>query len=132
MGSYGIGLSRIPAAVIELYNDEKGIIWPKEIAPFSVIILNLKPDDRVCYEFCEKLYLLLREKKIDVLLDDRSERVGIKFSEADLIGIPLQVIIGNEYKENKIINIKLRKNNEELLTNETKMLDDILLKIKND
>ncbi len=132
MGSYGIGLSRIPAAVIELNNDEKGIIWPKEIAPFSVIILNLKPDDRACSEFCEKLYLLLREKKIDILLDDRSERVGIKFSEADLIGIPLQVIIGNEYKENKIITIKLRKNNEELLTNETKILDDILLKIKND
>ena len=132
MGSYGIGLSRIPAAVIELNNDEKGIVWPKEIAPFSLIILNLKPDDNVCLEFCEKLYLSLKEKQIDILLDDRSERIGIKFSEADLIGIPLQVIVGNEYKENKNIQIKVRKNNEEVIANETKILDVILLKLKND
>ena len=79
-----------------------------------------------------KTLSVLREKKIDVLLDDRSERVGIKFSEADLIGVPTQVIIGNEYKENKIINIKSRKNDEELITNETKIMDDILSKIKND
>ena len=132
MGSYGIGLSRIPAALIELNNDERGIVWPKQIAPFDVIIINLKSDDKICSVFSEKLYLSLKEKKIDVILDDRHERIGIKFSEADLIGIPIQVIIGNEYKENKIIQIKERKNNNEIKSNETKILDDILLKLKND
>ncbi len=130
MGSYGIGLSRIPAAVIENNNDEKGIIWPLEIAPFKLIIINLKPEDSVCNEFSEKIYSSLKNDKIDVLLDDRKERIGIKFSEADLIGIPFQIIIGNDFLENKLIQIKERRTQKEFHLNESDFYKRILSMLK--
>ena len=105
MGSYGIGISRIPAAAIELSNDNNGIIWPKELSPFSVHLINVNIDDSECSEFCEKLYTEIKERKIDIIYDDRNERPGKKFSDADLIGIPLQIICGNSFKKNREISI---------------------------
>ena len=104
MGCYGIGVSRIVAAAIEQNNDEKGIIWPKSIAPFSLVIiaLNIKKSN-IVREAANQLYEQAKEFDIDVLLDDRDERPGIKFADMELIGIPHQIIIGeNSLKEGKI------------------------------
>ena len=115
MGSYGIGISRIPAAIIEHSNDNRGIVWPKEVAPFDVILIDLLSSEHEINSFCSKLYNDLIMNKIDVLHDDRIERAGIKFSDADLIGIPIQIIVGKNFREKNQVNIKLRKNEEEFL-----------------
>ncbi len=104
MGCYGIGASRIVAAAIEQNNDDKGIIWPKSIAPFELVIiaLNIKKSNSV-KDAANKLYQQARELDIDVLLDDRDERPGIKFADMELIGIPHQIIIGeNSLREGKV------------------------------
>ncbi|MBF9232521.1 proline--tRNA ligase [Microvirga alba] len=94
MGSYGIGPSRLIAAIIEASHDENGIIWPEAVAPFDVALLNLKVGDAATDEACGKLYRELTAAGRDVLYDDRDERPGGKFATADLIGIPWQVVIG--------------------------------------
>jgi len=102
MGSYGIGLERIMTSAIELYHDTDGIIWPVSIAPFSVIItpVNYKEDMGAA---ADRLYGELRACHVDVLLDDRAERPGVKFKDADLIGIPFRIVIGPEkLKQGKV------------------------------
>jgi len=94
MGSYGIGPSRLVAAIIEASHDDAGIIWPETVAPFKVIILNLKQGDGATDSACESLYRELAAKGIDVLYHDLDERPGAKFATADLIGMPWQVLIG--------------------------------------
>ena len=94
MGSYGIGPSRLVAAIIEAFHDDAGIKWPEPVAPFSVAILNLKQGDGAVDSACEKLYAELRAKGVDTLYHDLDERPGSKFATADLIGIPYQVLIG--------------------------------------
>ncbi len=94
MGSYGIGPSRLVAALIEAFHDDAGIKWPEPVAPFRVAILNLKQGDGATDKACETLYAKLREKGVDVLYHDLDERPGSKFATADLIGIPWQVLIG--------------------------------------
>ncbi|GAN77415.1 proline--tRNA ligase [Acidisphaera rubrifaciens] len=89
MGSYGIGVSRLVGAVIEAGHDEAGIIWPDAVAPFRVALLNLKTGDAACDALCERLY-----GRLDALYDDREERAGVKFADADLLGLPWQVIVG--------------------------------------
>jgi prolyl-tRNA synthetase len=131
MGSYGIGISRIPAAIIEKFNDEKGIIWPKEISPFEVILLNLIPKNADVNNLCEKLYQNLKKSNIDIIYDDRSERPGIKFSDADLIGIPIQIIVGKNYVNDEKIGIKIRKTNEEQLVELDELYNILPEKIKN-
>ena len=113
MGSYGIGISRIPAAIIEASNDDKGIIWPKEVSPFDIILINLTSNNENTTSFCEELYAKLKTNNYDVLLDDRSERPGIKFSDADLIGIPIQIIVGKNFVDKKEIGVKTRKDLKE-------------------
>ncbi|KAB0269592.1 proline--tRNA ligase [Microvirga brassicacearum] len=94
MGSYGIGPSRLIAAIIEASHDENGIIWPESVAPFDIALLNLKAGDAATDEACNRLYRELSAAGRDVLYDDRDERPGGKFATADLIGIPWQVVIG--------------------------------------
>ena len=94
MGSYGIGPSRLVAAIIEASHDDAGIKWPEAVAPFKVAILNLKQGDSATDAACESLYRDLMGKGIDVLYDDLDERPGSKFATADLIGVPWQVVIG--------------------------------------
>ncbi len=94
MGSYGIGPSRLVAAIIEASHDEAGIKWPEAVAPFTVAILNLKQGDGATDSACEKLYAALQTKGVDVLYHDLDERPGSKFATADLIGIPWQVLVG--------------------------------------
>ena len=112
MGSYGIGVSRLVAAIIESSHDENGIIWPKSVAPFDCVIINVKAGDEKSDQECEKLYQTLKENNIETLLDDRKVGLGQKFAVSDLIGIPTQIIIGpNSIKDNKA-QIKDRKTGE--------------------
>ncbi len=94
MGSYGIGPSRLVAAIIEASHDDAGIIWPEAVAPFKVMLLNLKQGDASTDGACEQLYRDLTAKGVDVLYDDRDERAGGKFATADLVGIPWQILVG--------------------------------------
>jgi len=112
MGSYGIGPARIAAAAIEQNHDKDGIIWPKSIAPFDVEVLPLNMKDQKTVEIAEKLYGNLSEAGIEVLIDDRDERAGVKFKDADLIGIPLHVIIGEKNLKEGFIEIKDRRTKE--------------------
>lgn len=112
MGSYGIGPARVAAAAIEQNNDKDGIIWPKSIAPFDVEILPLNMKDAKTVEVAEKLYKDLTEKGFEVLMDDRDERAGVKFKDADLIGIPTQIIIGEKNLKEDLVEIKDRRTKE--------------------
>ncbi len=94
MGSYGIGPSRLVAAIIEAFHDDAGIKWPEAVAPFKVMILNLKPGGADTDAACEQLYRQLRAKGVDVLYDDLDQRPGAKFATADLIGVPWQLLVG--------------------------------------
>ena len=116
MGCYGIGVSRLIAAIIEKNNDEKGIIWPKEVAPFAVEILVLSGagEDGSIMNYAKQLYSDLTSSGVEVLLDDRQESAGYKFNDADLIGIPLRINIGNRYLKEGSVEIKIRKTNEVL------------------
>ena len=105
MGSYGIGVSRLVAALIEANHDEAGIKWPDAVAPWKLAILNLKPGDAGCDALCEKLYAAMPDQAI---YDDRAERAGVKFNDADLMGFPWQAIIGPRGAANGRIELKRR------------------------
>jgi prolyl-tRNA synthetase len=94
MGCYGIGISRMVAAAIEQNHDANGIIWPFSIAPFQVLVLPINYKEEKLRDAADKLYQELQQCGVDVLLDDRDERPGVKFKDADLVGIPLRVTIG--------------------------------------
>jgi prolyl-tRNA synthetase len=95
MGCYGIGVGRTVAAAIEQNHDDQGIIWPMPIAPFQVLITLVNPKDEAVRSAGERLYAELQEVGVEVLLDDRDERPGSKFADADLLGIPLRVTVGS-------------------------------------
>ncbi len=117
MGSYGIGPSRLVAALIEASHDEAGIIWPDAVAPFDVSLLNLKIGDAATDEACSTLYKALTSRGMDVLYDDRDERPGTKFATADLIGLPWQILVGPKGLAEGKIELKRRKSGErELLS----------------
>jgi len=109
MGSYGIGPARIAAAAIEQGNDENGIIWPISIAPYQVLIVPVNVKDAKSMDIAEELYAALEEKGFEVLMDDRDERAGVKFKDADLIGIPWRIIIGEKNLKENLVEIKERK-----------------------
>ena len=117
MGSYGIGPSRLVAAIIEASHDDKGILWPEPIAPFKVGLMNLKQGDAATDAACEQLYSALTTKGIDVLYDDTDERAGAKFATMDLIGLPWQVTVGPKALAEGKVEIKRRSGGErELVT----------------
>jgi prolyl-tRNA synthetase len=112
MGSYGIGPARIAAAAIEQNHDENGIIWPSSISPFQAHILPLNSKDHKTVEVAERLHSELEKEGIEVLMDDRDERAGVKFKDADLIGIPYQIVIGEKNLKEGIVEIKERRSGE--------------------
>jgi len=112
MGSYGIGPARIAAAAIEQNNDKDGIIWPRNIAPFDVEIIPLSINDNKTMEVLEMLYKGLTDSGIAVLIDDRDERPGVKFKDADLVGIPIQIILGEKSLKDDQVEIKRRRTKE--------------------
>ncbi len=112
MGCYGIGITRIVAAAIEQNHDDKGIVWPKAIAPYRAVILPLGADPGII-SAAEALYNELREAGIEVLLDDREETPGVKFNDADLLGMPFQAVIGKAFKASGMVEIKARTGEKE-------------------
>jgi prolyl-tRNA synthetase len=109
MGCYGIGVSRTVAAAIEQNHDDNGIIFPLPLAPFQVIILNLDPKNEQITGAAESFYAQLQQEGIEVLLDDRNERPGIKFKDADLIGIPYRITIGKRFAQEGAVEIRTRR-----------------------
>jgi len=114
MGSYGIGPARIAASAIEQNHDQAGIVWPSSIAPFQVLILPVNPREEAMGRMAEDLYRQLREDGVEVLLDDRDERPGPKFKDADLIGIPYRITIGPRAMREGQVEIRLRRSGEDL------------------
>jgi prolyl-tRNA synthetase len=125
MGCYGIGVSRLISTIIEQNRDGQGIIWPQEIAPYDVIILALDTTDSNIAEKAQEIYAKLEARGLNVLLDDRDERAGVKFKDADLIGIPLQVIIGKEFLKNGTIELKSRRTQEKISASADKIIQEI-------
>ncbi|MCK5549502.1 MAG: proline--tRNA ligase, partial [Hyphomicrobiaceae bacterium] len=107
-GSYGIGVSRLAAAVIEASHDDDGIIWPDSVAPFNVALINLKAGVNETDATCEDLYTKLANAGIDTLYDDTDERAGAKFATMDLLGVPWQIIVGPRGLKQGEVEIKRR------------------------
>lgn len=119
MGSYGIGVSRLVAAIIEAHHDDKGIVWPLPVAPFMVGIIQAKMGDASLNALCDRLYTDLQKARIDVLWDDRDLRAGAKFNDMDLLGFPYQVIVGNQALTSGLVEVKNRQTDErQMLTPE--------------
>ncbi|MCZ2257028.1 proline--tRNA ligase [Sporosarcina sp. G11-34] len=111
MGCYGIGVSRIMAAVAEEFNDENGLKWPKKLAPFDIHLVPINMNNEDQKELADNLYKLLKSYKFDVLYDDRTERAGVKFTDSDLIGLPMRITIGKKAAEG-IVEVKFRESGE--------------------
>jgi len=131
MGCYGIGVTRVVAAAIEQNYDERGIVWPDNIAPFQVAILpmNMHKSYRV-QELAEKLYAELSAKGIDVLMDDRKERPGVMFADMELIGIPHTIVIGDRNLDSDEIEYKYRRTGEKQMIKTGDILDYLVKAIK--
>ena len=127
MGSYGIGISRLVGAIIESSHDEKGIIWPSAVAPFAVGLINLKVKDTDAKSMCEDLYQTLINAGIETLYDNKDDSAGAKFSRMDLIGIPKQIIFGNNSIKDSTVEIKDRKSGQIDVVN----INEIISKINN-
>ncbi|MCU0651635.1 MAG: proline--tRNA ligase [Candidatus Omnitrophica bacterium] len=126
MGCYGIGVSRLIAAIIEQNHDKDGIIWPAEISPYQVSIIALDVTDELIFKKALEIYEKLKAEGIEVLLDDRDERAGVKFKDADLLGISTQIVIGREFSKTGAIELKMRRDNNKI----TGKAEEILGKLK--
>ncbi|MGF6906717.1 proline--tRNA ligase [Fusobacterium sp. PH5-44] len=124
MGCYGIGVSRTLAAAIEQNNDENGIIWPSVIAPYVVDVIPANMKDEVQVKLAEEIYKSLEKENIDTMLDDRDERPGFKFKDADLIGFPIKVVVGKKSSEG-IVEVKIRRTGETLEISSNEILSKI-------
>ena len=124
MGCYGIGVERIIAALVEQNHDEKGIIWPMNIAPYKVCIVLISNKDEEQVKIANDLYNKLNELGIDTLLDDRDERPGVKFNDMDLIGIPVRITVGKKVQEGQV-ELKLRNNEEVNIVEISKVIEEV-------
>jgi prolyl-tRNA synthetase len=115
MGSYGIGITRTAQAAVEKYNDEAGIIWPPFIAPLAINILPVNMQDEIQRKVAFEIYDQMREAKMEVLIDDRDERAGVKFVDSDLVGLPLRITVGKRFSKEKKIEIRARNTKEMVL-----------------
>ena len=130
MGCYGIGVSRIAAATVEQYNDENGIKWPISIAPYEVDVIATNMKDENIVSISEKIYADLLKNNVDVIIDDRIEKAGFKFKDADLIGIPIKVIVGKSIEQN-MVEVKLRNEEQGQEVSIENVNSYILEKLKN-
>lgn len=111
MGCYGIGVSRTLAAVAEQFNDENGLVWPVNLAPFDLHLIAVNMKDEAQAQLSEELYRMFKQNRFDVLFDERQERPGVKFADSDLIGLPLRITVGKKASEG-IVEVKVRKTGE--------------------
>ena len=128
MGCYGIGISRLAAAIIEQNNDEMGIIWPKEVAPFDIVII---PTSEKTSGPAGRIYHNLKVAGIEVLWDDRDLSAGVKFKDADLIGIPFKMIIGDTYRREGKVEVKSRRDGKTEKMDENRISGDLKELLKN-
>ena len=129
MGSYGIGISRIMAATVEQHHDDAGMTWPKLLAPYEVAVIMANADAPAVTEEAERIYRELEERGIEVVLDDREERAGVKFADADLVGYPVQVVVGSRGLESGTVDLKVRSTGERTkasLTEASRAVADLL------
>lgn len=124
MGCYGIGVSRTMAAIAEQFNDDKGLIWPVSVAPFDIHLIAVNMKDETQAALAEKLYAEFKQNKMEVLLDDRQERPGVKFADSDLIGLPVRVTVGKKAGEG-IVEVKVRKTGEMFEVHVHELMDKI-------
>ena len=129
MGCYGIGVTRIAQAAIEQNHDEKGISWPIQISPFEILLIPTNLKDPNQKELTEEIYNEFKSKNIDVLLDDRDDRAGVKFKDADLIGIPFQIIIGRD-SINKEVEFFCRSNKSKIKIASKNLLEKFISESK--
>jgi len=125
MGSYGIGVSRLVASLIEANHDDKGIIWPESVAPFLIGLINLQVNDKGCLQRSDQIYGKFNDLGISILYDDRDERPGVKFAAMDLIGLPWQVIVGPKNLKSNTVELKNRRTNA-IETHSLERIIDIL------
>lgn len=123
MGCYGIGVSRVMSAIAEQFNDDKGLLWPKDVAPFHIhlIPVNMKDENQV--QLAEELYETLNGQ-YEVLMDDRNERAGVKFADSDLVGLPVRITVGKKASEG-IVEVKIRKTGEMFELNKDELLNKL-------
>jgi len=112
MGCYGIGVGRTMGAVIEQHHDENGIIWPMGVAPYQVVVVPVNDKDEQLMQQAASLYEELLRRRVEVVLDDRHERPGVKFNDADLLGFPLRLVLGKKTAESGLVELKLRESGE--------------------
>ncbi len=124
MGCYGIGVSRMLSAIVEQHHDDRGIVWPTSIAPYSVHLIPISMKDETQRNVAMTIYDALRRRKIDVLLDDRDERAGVKFNDSDLIGLPIRIVVGKDAIHGKVEYVDRYTNDKQLLA-----IDDALLRV---
>ncbi|SDY70736.1 prolyl-tRNA synthetase [Evansella caseinilytica] len=124
MGCYGVGVTRTLAAVIEQHQDEDGIVWPQSVSPFDIHLIPVNMKQEAQKQLAEELYDLLQQESYDVLLDDRAERPGVKFKDADLFGFPLRITVGKKAEEG-IVEVKVRRTGETLEAHKDHLLDTI-------
>ena len=133
MGCYGIGIGRTMAAVIEQNNDQNGIIWPMAVAPYQVDLILVNSKDEDLKSFANSLYEEISLSGIEVIFDDRDESSGIKFKDADLIGFPIQLILGNKFKKEGFIELKLRRDKtQEILVSKENLINKLKEIINNE
>jgi len=125
MGCYGIGIGRTVAACIEQNYDKDGIIWPVPLAPYQVIITPVNVNEKNIFEAAENLYISMLVEGIEVIFDDRDERAGVKFKDADLIGIPLRITIGQKNLADGNVELKIRKTGENKLYPLPKIIQEV-------
>ena len=124
MGSYGIGIGRTMSAIAEQYSDENGLIWPAIAAPYKVHIVLIKDNDEQHVKIANELYDMFFNNGIEVLLDDRKERAGVKFNDADLIGMPLRITIGRKIADG-LVEFKIRKTGEQIDVKTKELLETV-------
>lgn len=126
MGCYGIGVSRILSAIVEQHHDERGIVWPAAIAPYRAHLIPVSIKDLTQMKVAENLYDELRNRGIDVLLDDRDERAGVKFNDSELIGLPIRIVVGRDATDGNVEYVERASNNKSLLS-----MEEALMRIGN-
>jgi len=125
MGCYGIGVSRTMAAAIEQNYDQDGIIWPMAIAPYHVIVVPVSVTDEIIWQEAKAIYEELLQAGVEVVIDDRNERAGVKFKDADLIGFPIRVTVGKKALEEGHVEVKLRQEKETDFVPRNKIVEHI-------
>jgi prolyl-tRNA synthetase len=130
LGWYGIGINRTMAAIIEKHHDENGIIWPLAVAPYQVVVVPVSIKDEEQMKIAQEIYNILKELGVEVLMDDRDERVGVKFKDLDLIGIPIRITVGKKISEGNV-EFKLRSDGENQIVEICSVIDRVKEEFKN-